>query len=177
MGLGMNWEAIGAIGDFIGGIAVVAGLIFVGLQLRTANREARIVANQKYADVMIDIAKQLSSTQEMSDIFSRGLVGLDALEQGEKARFITLVGSIILRSWENLHAYNVEGKLEARTWRGSEQSLKSLVVTKGFDDVWGMRRNWFGPSFQIYIDKPIQERTDQNLLDEYGVEAQKRIDA
>ena len=30
----MNWEAIGAVGEIIGAIAVIASLLFVGNQLR-----------------------------------------------------------------------------------------------------------------------------------------------
>ncbi len=37
----MTIEELGAWGDFIGGVAVLAGLIFVGVQLIVANRESR----------------------------------------------------------------------------------------------------------------------------------------
>ena len=34
----MNWDALGAIGDLIGGIAVIGSLVFVGLQVRQSNK-------------------------------------------------------------------------------------------------------------------------------------------
>ena len=42
----MTIEDLGAWGDFIGGVAVVAGLIFVGIQLKIGNRETRLKAGK-----------------------------------------------------------------------------------------------------------------------------------
>lgn len=34
----MNWDAIGAIGDLVGGVAVIVSLVYVGLQMRQGNK-------------------------------------------------------------------------------------------------------------------------------------------
>ena len=51
----MNIQELAAWGEFIGGIAVVAGLFFVGIQLRIANRESRLAANRTYAESIIGL--------------------------------------------------------------------------------------------------------------------------
>ena len=40
----MNIEEMAAWGKFLGGLAVIAGLLFVGLQLLASNREAKAAA-------------------------------------------------------------------------------------------------------------------------------------
>ena len=45
----MPIEQLAAWGEFVGGVAVVAGLIFVALQLRVSNREARIAVAPRHA--------------------------------------------------------------------------------------------------------------------------------
>ncbi len=35
----MNWEAIGAIGEFVGGLAVVLTLIYIAFQVRQSSRQ------------------------------------------------------------------------------------------------------------------------------------------
>jgi hypothetical protein len=45
----MNIEELAAWGEFLGGVAVIAGLLFVGLQLLASNREAKAATNQNYA--------------------------------------------------------------------------------------------------------------------------------
>ena len=35
----MNWEAIGAIGDFVGGLAVVLTLIYIAFQVRQSSKQ------------------------------------------------------------------------------------------------------------------------------------------
>jgi len=37
----MNWEAIGAIGDFVSGLAVLVALLYLAAQLRQSQREVR----------------------------------------------------------------------------------------------------------------------------------------
>jgi hypothetical protein len=37
----MNWSALGALGEFIGGIAVVISLVYVGLQIRQNSNSVR----------------------------------------------------------------------------------------------------------------------------------------
>ena len=34
----MNWEAIGAVGELVGGVAVIATLIYLSLQIRQTNK-------------------------------------------------------------------------------------------------------------------------------------------
>ena len=42
----MNWDAIGAIGELVGGLIVVASLIFVGYQLRQTSMIERAKAQR-----------------------------------------------------------------------------------------------------------------------------------
>ena len=165
----MTIDNLGAIGDFIGGIAVIAGLVFVGFQLRNANREARLAANQKYAELVTDMSKTLSADTEISEIFLKGLNGLESLDQVERLRFITLTSGIILRNWESLYSYKREGRLESRLWNGAETMLHSLIDTKGFKDIWEIRSSWFEPSFQSYVNRLLTKKSNSDLLHSYGV--------
>ena len=42
----MNWEAIGAVGEIIGAIAVVASLVYVGIQVHQSNILSRSQTRQ-----------------------------------------------------------------------------------------------------------------------------------
>ena len=47
----MNWEAIGAIGEVIGALAVVASLIYLASQIRQNNKLARNDSLQTVASI------------------------------------------------------------------------------------------------------------------------------
>ena len=53
-------EQLGAWGDFIGGIAVVAGLVFVGIQLLGANRETRAATIQSSLQMQMFVDAELA---------------------------------------------------------------------------------------------------------------------
>jgi Zn-dependent membrane protease YugP len=46
----MNWDAIGAIGEIIGAVAVVFSLIYLATQIRISNRASRQAAEQNLLD-------------------------------------------------------------------------------------------------------------------------------
>ena len=56
----MNWEAIGAIGEVFGGVAVLATLIYLAVQVRQAKRQLKLNSVQIRAgharDLMMPIA-------------------------------------------------------------------------------------------------------------------------
>ena len=68
----MKIEQLAAWGEFLGGIAVVAGLVFVGLQLMSANREAQLAANRSYAEFFNTLGSMLTGSSEIADIWYRG---------------------------------------------------------------------------------------------------------
>ncbi len=165
----MTIDELGAWGEFIGGIAVIAGLVFVGIQLLIANREARVATNQKFADSITDLGLLLSNSTEMSDIWYRGLTGIENLEIAERVRFSSMIGNNFLRTFENLHSHYQDGRLDNRLWAGAERLLKSAVVNKGFMEISELRKLWYDPSFQSFIDGLIEGGSDLNLLESYGL--------
>ncbi len=46
-GATMNWEAIGAVGEIFGALAVVVSLVYLATQIRSQNRESRIAASHE----------------------------------------------------------------------------------------------------------------------------------
>lgn len=164
----MTIDDLGALGDFIGGFAVIAGLFFVGLQLLAANREARAAANRLYADSIIDMGRLIYESTEMADIWVRGLAGLDDLEINERVRFMGLIGTNMLKRWENLHSLKASNRLDESVWDSAEQMLGPLLNSKGFAEVWFQRKHWYRPSFQSYIDSLMAKGTGPSLLESYG---------
>jgi hypothetical protein len=60
----MNWDAIGAIGEVLGAIAVVVTLIYLGVQIRQNTEREKMsqefVANQYFNELRMLIVKWLA---------------------------------------------------------------------------------------------------------------------
>lgn len=175
----MSIEEIGAWGDLLGGIGVMAGLIFVGLQLLAANRESRIAANQAFSDSQTTIATTIANNSVLAEIFTRGLLGLDNLEPQEKIQFMTYISTSVMRTYENMYHRFCEGRLDADIWNGAEKTILAVVGTKGFEDIWKLRSDWYSSKFKAYIENLMKDpaRLETALTISYGLETKNRADA
>ncbi len=92
----MTLEDLGNLGDFIGGIAVVATLIYVAAQIRQNNRLLRAntdsvnaASDIAFSDFVITIGSQFVRDASFADIVQRGLSEPGSLSPSEAIRFQT----------------------------------------------------------------------------------------
>ncbi len=69
----MNWDAIGAIGEILGAAAVVATLVYLAIQIRSANSAAADVNRLSRAVGVRDIIRQVIDDSELCDASIRRL--------------------------------------------------------------------------------------------------------
>ena len=65
----MNWEAIGAVGEILGAIAVIGSLIFVGVQIRGNTRATQTAAAHNLTNTFNSVITNISGDPEMSRIW------------------------------------------------------------------------------------------------------------
>ena len=124
----MNWEAVGAIGEIVGAAAVVISLIYLALQIRAQNREARRAAMHEFSEGFRDTMATFASDSEIAKIFIRGNDDFAGLSDDEKLRMI--VGwQRMFRVWEEgYHEYKA-ARLEARIWNPMVRQLASFLAS------------------------------------------------
>ena len=95
----MDIDTLGAWGEFIGGIggliaafAVIASLVFVGMQIRASVRQARVDSYSTVTSLWTNFTNAAATTDEAWRIFYTGIRDYDALSDMEKSRFSFLIG-------------------------------------------------------------------------------------
>lgn len=63
----MNWEALGAIAEFIGGIAVLITLVYLAIQVNQINQIARETILRNQTDRNMDNSKLIAGTPGILD--------------------------------------------------------------------------------------------------------------
>lgn len=96
----MNWEAIGAIGELGGAVAVVVTLFYLTAQIRQSTKATRASSRQALIDTFYDHAWELGKDAELNRIIGVDLSDFDLLSDEEKSRFNNL-----LSRWEG-NLYN-----------------------------------------------------------------------
>src|SRR5437660_7252467 len=82
----MNWDAISAISQLIGSIAVVFSVLYLAVQVHQSTRVAKLATQDAVAAALRDVTKPLMQNAELERIWRVGLEGLGAHAVEEGAR-------------------------------------------------------------------------------------------
>jgi len=93
----MNWNAIGAVGEIVGTLAVVVSLVYLALQIRTQNTQSKLAAKHEISVGFRDATAKFANP-DMSDIFVRANKDFDSLADAESMRFVVLTSGLF-RAW------------------------------------------------------------------------------
>ncbi len=80
-------EHLANIGEFVGGIAVIISLLFVGFQLRASVRQSRIDAYSKIAELFTQLTTSVFQNESTSKLFWHGAADYESLSPDERNRF------------------------------------------------------------------------------------------
>lgn len=147
----MKLKDYASIAEIIGGLAVIVGLIFVGLELRQNTLMQRVTATQTLVVDYETAIDAIGQDTETACIYVRGINSLDNLNGIERYRFYILWFHI-LRAAEQLHYYSLEGMVDQRIWRGFQRQLDEVVRYPGVREYWAGRHDWYSDEFQSFVD-------------------------
>ena len=147
----MNWNAIGAVGEIFGGLAVVLSLVYVAAQLRQNTEALRRAASADAISAIRHWNDALIRDPEVGRIFTQGLAGIDSLSEADRIRFITLMVNFF-KTYEDLHYQYAKGAMDPEVWAGWEQLGVMYFNTVGMRQYWNERRRIFSVSFQRWMD-------------------------
>ena len=122
----MKLKKFALLAEIIGGIAVVVGLVFVGLELQQNTLMQRVTATQSLVLDYESAVDAVGANADTACIYVRGINGLENLNGVERYRFFVLQFHL-LRAAEQLHFYSLEGMIDQRIWRGFERQMDEIV--------------------------------------------------
>jgi hypothetical protein len=111
----MNWEAIGAIGEIVGALAVVITLAYLVIQIR---QNTAAVATATYESTMTgfnDINVVVASNPKLASLLDRGTQSPDTLSAEEITQFNFLLRCYANQWWKLLKLHE-RGSLSEGEW-------------------------------------------------------------
>src|SRR5437588_977857 len=91
----MNWDALSAISQLVGSIAVVLSVLYLALQVHRSTRVAKLATQDAAATALRDVTKPLMENAELERIWRVGLEDIGALSIEERARFFSSVLQVL----------------------------------------------------------------------------------
>src|SRR5204862_6429884 len=113
----MNWEAVSAVSQLVGSIAVVFSVLYLGIQVHRSTRVAKLATQDSAATALRDVTKPLMENAELERIWRVGLEDLSALSAEERARFFHAAYQW-LKAFEAIHFHYVSGLMDRQLWEG-----------------------------------------------------------
>lgn len=137
-----------------GALAVVASLIFVGLQVRQNTKATQATALQKNADYWLAYFTLLAD-QQVSELYSKGALGRVELEGGQFNQFFFLCRATFM-GCENQHHQYLLGLLDDDAYRGYEATIREQIAAfPGVRAMWKLVRHTYGAEFVKFFDKQV----------------------
>ncbi len=111
----MHWDAIAAVGEILGAMAVLATLVYLAVQVRHNAATAAAAIYESALSGFNDLNLTVASDAELASILSRGMAEPDSLDATEAVRFAFVMRSGANQFLKMLHLYK-KGAISRREW-------------------------------------------------------------
>ena len=151
----MNWDALGAIAELIGSIAVVITLIYLAVQLRYNSKSTRLAAAHGLASTYTDTLSQISANPELTELYFKGLLGDPRLTKTQRRQFDLLILQFVRNGDVHFHSF-IEGTMSVELWEATEKGFVHLYSQPGGKASWERQRHLVSESFRNHVEEKYQ---------------------
>ena len=129
----MNWNAIGAIGEVLGAVAVFITLAYLAIQIRQNTRSVSTSVYESAMSGFNEVMRDISTNGELASIVRRGGLDPTSLSEEELFRF-----TFAVRCYAN-HVYKLfrlrqRGALPELEWRNVAVEAVQVFSMPGYAD-------------------------------------------
>jgi hypothetical protein len=144
----MNWEAIGAIGEIVGAITVVATLFYLAVQIRQSTKVSRADMTKDLFLASRSALLELSGNEQLAGIWAQ----IRGFEDRDFARRYTFYQSFF-RLYELQFNLSAQGLLDDKIAESYMFVIRMFAATEHFDDYWRIAQSEFHDDFAKYVNE------------------------
>jgi hypothetical protein len=147
----MNWDAIGAIGEILGALAVVATIVYLARQVRDNSKQVKLNTTQSYASLAQDAYASVYANDQTIRAWIVGNRDPSSLEQEELQLYFHLMDRQ-LNNIVPLTNHYKEGAMSREEFEHYKGFFLGMISTEG-GKVWkSSSDNLFGTLIQNMRD-------------------------
>lgn len=155
----MNWEAIGAVGEVGGAIAVVLTLAYLAKQIRSGTQAAVAATTWQASQAMAELHGRANARPDLADVWLRGLSEPETLSEDALPQFITLTAESF-HLYEGLYRQWRMGYLADESWRPIARLIRRELQSPLVAEWWDSGMGGHSEEFRAYADS-IREADDE----------------
>jgi hypothetical protein len=147
----MNWDAVSAVTDIVGLMAVVISLLYVARQLRQTAAYSRAATQQTVVGQTVGLVRWVSESPARVAALRKSVDGFDGMTPDEQ---FAVYG--ILTSWlvglENAAYFKEAGICHDAVYEQQERIALMILGTKGGKEFWRFGRHLVGTDLARLVD-------------------------
>ncbi len=159
----MNIMELGAIGELVGGVAVIASLIYVAAQIRQNTRAVTAATFQAVSENDTRLLTLAAENAEVGVLYEKVFLETEQLTRGEALRAGFLFRGIF-RTWENVFYQAEHGLLDRDVYEGYRNTLADTLRVPFVRDWWPTQREGYGPAFGSFVDRLVGESKGEKAV-------------
>ena len=175
----MGLSQLADLGELLGGVAVVASLVYLAVQIRQNTRTVRASTLHQNTDLWSSLFLRLAEP-DLARAYVAGMAGQADIRPLQYTQFFFVCRSMFL-AFENQYYQMRHGVLDSEAYAGYERSISTqLLAFRGFRLWWEMNRSVFSSEFVEHVDRMIvdvPEADPGSLLHDWHVIAQAETPA
>ncbi len=155
----MNWEAIGAVGEIIGAIAVVASLVYVGIQVHQSNILSRSQTRQSIMHLVQQELYKLIDDPTILMLLTKADISIE-----EKIKLNAWISSNMRQREYEWFARN-DGTIDENTFNTYKALIPIVLGTERSRRWWKLARPAFYPGFAAFVDDLLGESPKNDIVE------------
>ena len=165
----MTLSELASIGEFLGGMAVIASLAYLAIQIRQNTKTVRGTTLQQNTDFWGDLFLQLADPR-LTQVFVVGMQGRSDITPSIYLQF-HFIARAMFPGMENHYFQFRNGILDSESYLGYQKFIRFQLLTyRGFRIHWEQNRFAYSPAFVSHIDALIETTPESKgalLVDEW----------
>lgn len=151
----MNWEAIGAVGEIIGALAVFMTLVYLAIQIRQNTKAVQSSALDSAFNRISGLRHSLSENPELAQLYLKGGKDPASLDEIELTRYRIMLHNMFM-SQSNIYFQTKLADLSTDTWDSQISVISRVLNSPGGQWFWENYSAEFETQFQDEVNKLMQ---------------------
>jgi hypothetical protein len=147
-------EALGNIGDFLGGIGVVITLIYLATQIRQNTATVRANGAASHSEGLNNITLLLAQDSDARSVYFQGLSDYEGLSEDSQLQFDLIMQYFCQGLQRSLHLHR-ESAINEEAWEETVAAVSFLAVRPGFRRWWKKWGSIYPTHFNEFIEDSL----------------------
>jgi hypothetical protein len=152
----LDITTLAAWGEFIGGIAVVASLIYLAGQIRQNSKLLRASTASVSNNANTALNTLVVQDEELARIFWEGIADRDSLSEVDRRRFDPVMWIVFMGNSQQ-YQFERDGIASPEAWEFVERAMRAQFRFPGILQSWRESAEVFPQEFRKLVDRFIRE--------------------